>query len=152
MLDDTREMVWREARQNKPADTYRRNLQRAYDDLRQTQQQVMQQERLRALGQMASGIAGFTGTLTVKMVSPTPLFERIDYEAGVEKVEGRKILCWGTAKAGDTLLAEASCLFISPRVGVRDHLPLLREQGADAAEMLERQMGAAGHETPPPAP
>jgi PAS domain S-box-containing protein len=32
-------------------------LQRAYDDLRQTQQQVMQQERLRALGQMASGIA-----------------------------------------------------------------------------------------------
>lgn len=32
-------------------------LQRAYDDLRQTQQSVMQQERLRALGQMASGIA-----------------------------------------------------------------------------------------------
>jgi signal transduction histidine kinase/ActR/RegA family two-component response regulator len=32
-------------------------LQTAYDDLRQTQQAVMQQERLRALGQMASGIA-----------------------------------------------------------------------------------------------
>jgi len=32
-------------------------LQTAYDDLRQTQQSVMQQERLRALGQMASGIA-----------------------------------------------------------------------------------------------
>ena len=32
-------------------------LQRAYDDLRETQQQFMQQERLRALGQMASGIA-----------------------------------------------------------------------------------------------
>jgi PAS domain S-box-containing protein len=32
-------------------------LQRAYDDLRQTQQQVMQQERLGALVQMASGIA-----------------------------------------------------------------------------------------------
>ncbi len=32
-------------------------LQRAYDDLRQTQHAVMQQERLRALGQMASGIA-----------------------------------------------------------------------------------------------
>jgi PAS domain S-box-containing protein len=32
-------------------------LQEAYDDLRQTQQQFMQQERLRALGQMASGIA-----------------------------------------------------------------------------------------------
>jgi len=32
-------------------------LQKAYDDLRQTQQVVMQQERLKALGQMASGIA-----------------------------------------------------------------------------------------------
>jgi len=33
------------------------SLQRAYDDLRQTQQAVTQQDRLRALGQMASGIA-----------------------------------------------------------------------------------------------
>ena len=33
------------------------SLQLAYDDLRHTQQAVMQQERLRALGQMASGIA-----------------------------------------------------------------------------------------------
>lgn len=32
-------------------------LQQAYDDLRQTQKTVMQQERLRALGQMASGVA-----------------------------------------------------------------------------------------------
>lgn len=32
-------------------------LQRAYDDLRQSQQIALQQERLRALGQMASGIA-----------------------------------------------------------------------------------------------
>jgi signal transduction histidine kinase/CheY-like chemotaxis protein len=32
-------------------------LEQAYQDLRQTQQTVMQQERLRALGQMASGIA-----------------------------------------------------------------------------------------------
>lgn len=33
------------------------SLQTAYDDLQRTQQAVMQQERLRALGQMASGIA-----------------------------------------------------------------------------------------------
>jgi signal transduction histidine kinase/ActR/RegA family two-component response regulator len=32
-------------------------LQQAYDDLRQSQQAILQQERLRALGQMASGIA-----------------------------------------------------------------------------------------------
>ena len=33
------------------------DLQKAYDDLRQSQQAVMQQERLKALGQMASGVA-----------------------------------------------------------------------------------------------
>lgn len=32
MLDDTREMVWREVRQNRAVDTYRRNLQRGYLD------------------------------------------------------------------------------------------------------------------------
>ncbi|MCB1003946.1 MAG: hypothetical protein KDB35_07135, partial [Acidimicrobiales bacterium] len=68
--------------------------------------------------QMASGYAGFTGTLTVRMVRPTPLNRRIDYEAGVRSVEGRKILCWGTAKDGDDLLAEAECLFIRPRSGL----------------------------------
>jgi PAS domain S-box-containing protein len=35
----------------------RDRLQRAYDDLRQSQESAMQQERLKALGQMASGIA-----------------------------------------------------------------------------------------------
>ncbi len=35
----------------------REELQSAYEELRQTQQSVVQQERLRALGQMASGIA-----------------------------------------------------------------------------------------------
>jgi signal transduction histidine kinase/ActR/RegA family two-component response regulator/HAMP domain-containing protein len=33
------------------------DLQKAYNDLRQSQQAVMQQERLKALGQMASGVA-----------------------------------------------------------------------------------------------
>jgi hypothetical protein len=32
MLDDTRAMVWREVRDRRPIDTYRRNLQRAYLD------------------------------------------------------------------------------------------------------------------------
>lgn len=68
--------------------------------------------------QMASGYAGFTGTLTVRMILPTPLNRRIDYEAGVRSVEGRKILCWGTARDGEDLLAEAECLFIRPRSGL----------------------------------
>lgn len=39
------------------AEHLRDELQKAYDSLRQTQQAVVQQERLRALGQMASGVA-----------------------------------------------------------------------------------------------
>jgi len=40
-----------------PGETLRARWQGAYNDLRQTQQAILQQERLRALGQMASGIA-----------------------------------------------------------------------------------------------
>jgi acyl-coenzyme A thioesterase PaaI-like protein len=64
--------------------------------------------------QMASGSAGFTGTLTVRMILPTPLYRRIDYTAGVDRVEGRKIWCWGKSFDGDRLLAEATCVFITP--------------------------------------
>lgn len=40
------------------------DLQRAYNELKETQEQIIQQERLRALGQMASGIAhDFNNTL-----------------------------------------------------------------------------------------
>ena len=73
---------------------------------------------LLGLAQMASGEAGFTGTLTVKMRAPTPLFRRIDYKAWVEHASGRKIVCKGTARDGDTLLAEAECLFVKPKSGV----------------------------------
>ena len=73
---------------------------------------------LLGLAQMASGEAGFTGTLTVRMRRPTPLFRRIDYKAWVERASGRKIVCKGTAHDGDTLLAEAECLFVKPKAGV----------------------------------
>jgi hypothetical protein len=69
--------------------------------------------------QVASGIAGYTGTLTVKMLRPTPLHRRIDYRAGVDRVEGRKIFVWGKAWDGDTLLGEAEIVFIAPKDGQR---------------------------------
>jgi acyl-coenzyme A thioesterase PaaI-like protein len=73
---------------------------------------------LMGVAQMASGSAGYTGTLTIKMIRPTPLGRRIDYEAGVERVDGRKIWCWARSHDGDTLLAEATIVFIAPRPGI----------------------------------
>jgi acyl-coenzyme A thioesterase PaaI-like protein len=72
---------------------------------------------LMGFAQMASGRAGYTGTLTVKMRRPTPLHRRLDYAAGVDRVEGRKIWVWGTCHDGDELLSEAEIVFISPRDG-----------------------------------
>ncbi len=70
---------------------------------------------LLGVAQSASGIAGFTGTLTVRLVGRTPLHQRIDYEAGVESVSGRKIMAWGRSTCDGVLLAEASGIFVAPR-------------------------------------
>ena len=70
---------------------------------------------LMGFAQMASGKAGYTGTPTVRMVRPTPLNRRIDYEAHLDHVDGRKIWCKATARDGEELLAEAEILFIAPR-------------------------------------
>jgi signal transduction histidine kinase/CheY-like chemotaxis protein len=58
-------------------------LQQAYDDLRHTQQSVMQQERLRALGQMASGIAHDINNA----ISPVALYTEmlLEQETGLSK-------------------------------------------------------------------
>jgi hypothetical protein len=73
---------------------------------------------LMGMAQMASGSAGYTGTLTVKMLRPTPLGKRIDYEAGVDRVDGRKIYVWARSRDADTLLAEEQIVFIAPKAGM----------------------------------
>jgi PAS domain S-box-containing protein len=56
-------------------------LQQAYEDLRQSQQTVLQQERLRALGQMASGVAHDINNA----LSPVALYtdSLLEHEAGL---------------------------------------------------------------------
>ena len=58
-------------------------LQRAYDEMRQTQQASLQQERLRALGQMASGIAHDINNA----ISPVVLYTEslLETEAGLSE-------------------------------------------------------------------
>jgi acyl-coenzyme A thioesterase PaaI-like protein len=94
--------VWTDAYEGPPGCLHGGFVAAAFDDLM-------------GLAQMASGKAGYTGTLTVRMLKPTPLNRRIDYEAHLEHFEGRKIWCRATAHAGDELLADAEILFIAPR-------------------------------------
>lgn len=72
---------------------------------------------LLGLVQLTSGTAGYTGTLKVRMIRPTPLHHRIDYEAGVDRVEGRKIWVWGRSSIDGEPLGEAEILFIAPKQG-----------------------------------
>lgn len=72
---------------------------------------------LLGVAQAASGIAGFTGTLTVKLLGGTPLHREIRYEAGVQEVSGRKVIAYGRSYLEDQLLAEATGIFIEPRGG-----------------------------------
>jgi hypothetical protein len=69
------------------------------------------------VAQMVSGNAGYTGTLTVRMRRPTPLFRRIDYEAWVDRAEGRKIWVKATSAVAGELVADAEILFIAPAGG-----------------------------------
>ena len=90
--------------------------------------------------QTLSGQAGFTGTLTIRMVRPTPLNRRIDYEGGVSSVEGRKILTWGKAFTDAELIAEADGIFVLPprRHGRRTHAPGPRRHGPRSLARLAR--------------
>jgi hypothetical protein len=70
-------------------------------------------DELLALAQTASGRAGFTGTITIRMRRPTPLHRTITYEAGLDRVEGRKIHAWGRSTAEGQTLAEGEGVFIA---------------------------------------
>lgn len=67
------------------------------------------------VAQVASGFAGKTARLAVDLRRPTPLHARIDYEGGVDRVDGRKIWAWGRSYCNGELLAEAEGLLIGAR-------------------------------------
>lgn len=60
---------------------------------------------------------GFTATLTVRYLRPTPLNRRLRLRAAVEHVAGRKRVVRGSCELDGTVLAEAEGLFIAPRSG-----------------------------------
>jgi acyl-coenzyme A thioesterase PaaI-like protein len=60
---------------------------------------------------------GFTATLTVRYLRPTPLNRLLDLRAHVDRVEGRKRTIVGSCQLDGVILSEAEGLFIAPRSG-----------------------------------
>jgi acyl-coenzyme A thioesterase PaaI-like protein len=71
-------------------------------------------DEMLGMAQPLSGIAGFTGTITVRYRSPAPTYATLHLVARVDHVEGRKIFMSGTCHAGEVLVAEAEAVCISP--------------------------------------
>ena len=57
---------------------------------------------------------GFTGTLTIRYESITPLHRPIRMRAWIDRVEGRKTFIRGTMHDGETLCSTAEGVFIAP--------------------------------------
>ena len=54
-----------------------------------------------------------TGTLTVRYRRPTPLNTELEWDAGVDRREGRKLFVSGTCTANGHVTAEAEGIFIT---------------------------------------
>jgi len=63
--------------------------------------------------QSMSGAPGFTGTLTIRYRSPTPLHTELEFRCSISGHERRKTFAKGRVYAGDTLCAEAEAIFVS---------------------------------------
>ena len=55
---------------------------------------------------------GMTGTLTVKYRRPCALYQELEFDAGIDRIEGKKILASGTISFDSKLLAEADGVFV----------------------------------------
>ena len=64
------------------------------------------------MGQKLTDQPGFTGTLSVRYIKPTPLAQELRLYGRVHRVEGRKNILRGEMYAGDTLTASCEGLFI----------------------------------------
>jgi acyl-coenzyme A thioesterase PaaI-like protein len=72
--------------------------------------------------QSLGGNPGFTGTLTVRYRSPTPLHTELRITGEIKRREGRKTFTEGRLLAGDLLCAEADAVFIAARPGHMEEL------------------------------
>ncbi|WP_101758810.1 PaaI family thioesterase [Oceanicoccus sp. KOV_DT_Chl] len=64
------------------------------------------------VGQKITGQPGFTGTITIKYLKPTPIATDLRLEGWVDRIEGRKNFLVGEMWAGDVKTATCEGVFI----------------------------------------
>jgi acyl-coenzyme A thioesterase PaaI-like protein len=62
---------------------------------------------------LLAGVAGPTVSLEVRYRKPTPLGRPLRFEAGTPAVDGRQVRTTGVLRDGDTVLAEATGVFVT---------------------------------------
>ena len=62
---------------------------------------------------LLAGVAGPTASLEVRYRKPTPLGRPLRFEAETPAVDGRQVRTTGVLRAGDTVLAEATGVFVT---------------------------------------
>ncbi len=74
-----------------------------------------------AAGQLPSGGIGMTGTVTVRLRAMTPIDTLIEFAAGTDRVDGRKVFTWATASCRGQLIAEAQATCLRMRSDADAH-------------------------------
>ena len=67
------------------------------------------------IANIAAEHPGMTARLTIHYRQPTPLFHELHFRAGLDRVEGRRIMSRAELWDGEILTAEAEGLFVQPR-------------------------------------
>lgn len=78
-------------------------------------------ELLGTLGAM-TGVGGFTGTLTIRYRSLTPIGQPIRMRSWIDRRDGRKTFIAGSMHHGEILCAEAEGVFIQPKGSMIEHV------------------------------
>ena len=71
-------------------------------------------DELLGMAAVVAGVGGFTGTLTVRYLRPTPIATDLDLRAQVESVDGRKVMVTGQIASEGQVCATAEATFIRP--------------------------------------
>ena len=76
-------------------------------------------DELLGMTAVVAGVGGFTGTMTVRYLRPTPIATDLELEARVESTDGRKVTVTGQISSAGESCATAQATFIRPNLATQ---------------------------------